>query len=500
MPNPAHRTPISLSSLGLVAALSACSGSPEHPATPEPGATASASASAAPAAAAPPAVEKNDMARGETDAPRPAQTAAPGDSGAAQAGPRTARSADTLTKLPKGGAMYFAFRVAEIAQTSGSLGDELRAGLAEISRALGGAEPDKALAAMGLDTSGSVVGAVLSPSEKSARAVVDAMIKGTKGPALAKLEEKHMSDAIQARLLVPLKQGADVGKVAGSLAKILIGDRGVAEGCPGAKACAAFGAEAPLSWGRNNDYALAVYADGSDLRIDLWAPIYGSPDEAGGTAGLVALRALKGGSGARCALLDPNATLSVCVDGPVAGELGTTTGYAKVVGALAGEGLDPKQRIAIAKVGQAEAAQNLAFAAPSRKIATDGTFNAHLAGPHPDGVISWALADAARPSIEKAFSTERCAAGQAIVADLLPALTKAVGDPGKDFSDEKKTYEHFKEAGWGAWPVLLSGTWLNLLPLTASLQTKMRAPVPAALQACLRAQNGRLDLSVRATP
>jgi hypothetical protein len=284
------------------------------------------------------------------------------------------------------------------------MGDELRMGLAEISRTLGGEQPDKALASVGFDMTGSVVGAVLSPSEKSARAVVDAVVKGTNGPALAKLRDKHMSDAIQARLLVPLKPGTETAKASGNLAKILIGTRGIVEACPGAKACAAFGAEAPLSWGRNDDYSLAVYADGSDLRVDLWAPIYGSPDEAGGVGGLVALRALKGGSGARCTQLDPNATLSVCVDGAAAGELGAATGYAKVVSAIATAGLDPKQRTAIAKVGQAEAAQNLALAAPSKKIATDGTLNANITGSRPDAVMTWALAEIGRASCRERVS------------------------------------------------------------------------------------------------
>ncbi len=441
-------------------------------------------------------------ARAAASAPAPAAPAgeviaAPATTAAPSAG-SPARGADALAKLPRGAAIYFNVRPEEIAafgDVTGGLGGDLRQ---QLQRTLGGRPPEDLFNDVGLDGRGSLLAAVVSPAEKSARAVIDAVVAGVSGTALDKLVADHQGDTIRVRLLLPLRPGTDPSRAAGVLAKAFIG-AGSVDTCPGAASCAAFGAETPLRVVHNPLAAATIYADGGDLRVDLLMPIFGPGPDQTMVQGLATFRDLRGGPQGRCTQHDPDAGLSLCIDGPLAGELGATTGYGKVVQALAGASIDPKQMKALAGAGREESQRNLTLASPSRKIANDGTLTLQNKGDDVNARVSWALTDAARPSLEKAFATERCATGKAFKTDLLPALVKAVGDPGKELADLKKVYEAFREAGWGAYPVALSGTWLNLLGLVTQMKTKVME-IPDSVQVCLRTEGGRLKMAVTSGP
>jgi hypothetical protein len=429
-------------------------------------------------------------------APTAVETAAPAAGNLPP--PPAPRAADSITRLPAGGAVYFAALPEEIGVAGGAVSEAAQEAMRDLGRVLNGRSAEKLFEDASIDARGTILGALLSPSEKSARAVIDGLVAGASGKALEKLRADHEGDAIRARLLVPLRQGADPVKAAATLAKAFIG-AGSVEACPGGASCGAFGAEAPLQLVRNPQAVAALYADGTDLRVDIVMPIFTKASDKVTLPVLVALRGLRGGPAGRCSRFDPGATLSVCVDGAQAGELGATTGYAKVAMALEGDNIVPKQRIEIATVGRTESQRNLTFGSPSRKLASDGTLVLHTKGNHPGATMTWALGDAARPGLEKAFAAERCAAGKAATEDLLPALIKAVGDPGKEFTDPKKVYEDFREAGWGAFPIALSGTWLNQLGVLTTLKSKVRE-LPASIQVCLHTEGGRLGLAVKPAP
>ncbi|WP_438025569.1 hypothetical protein [Sorangium sp. So ce233] len=86
----------------------------------------------------------------------------------------------------------------------------------------------------------------------------------------------------------------------------------------------------------------------------------------------------------------------------------------------------------------------------------DGTLGVTVQGKRSRLVGSWALTDASRAGVERAFAAERCAVGDATTRELLPALRAAFGDPGKGFDDPKKVVNAFKESGSPAdlarWP------------------------------------------------
>jgi hypothetical protein len=331
---------------------------------------------------------------------------------AAPSPPPAQRGVDAWAKLPKSAAMYFALRPEEMSVPGGLTGEISSELLRELRRVLGGRSPEQLFEDAGIDGRGTLLAAMVSPGEKSARAVIDGVVAGASGKALDKLVNDHQGDTLRARLLVPLRPGTDPVRAAGVLATAFIG-AGSVDTCPGAASCAAFGAEAPLRVVHNPAAAATIYADGGDLRVDLLMPIFGPGSDQAMVDGLAAFRDLRGGPQARCALLDADAGFSICVDGPLAGELGATTGYAKVVQVIASASIDPKQKKELAKVGREESQRNLALASPSRKLASDGTLTLRTQGENPGAWASWALTDAARPGLEKAFSTERCAAGKA---------------------------------------------------------------------------------------
>jgi hypothetical protein len=268
------------------------------------------------------------------------------------------------------------------------------------------------------------------------------------------------------------------------------------DACPGAAACKSFGADAPLGVAQANHLAIAAYADGADLRVDVAVPLFVEATDPAAMAALVAFRAARGGFTGRCSRFDPAATLSVCVDPAAFGEMSAAQGYGKTVQAISGSSLEAPLRKKIAGVGRDEAKQNLALGSPSRRLADDGTMVLDLQSTPNALTATWALTKASQPAVEKAFAVERCAAGQAVLGELFPALRAAFGDPGPGFSDPKKTLNAFREAGWGAFGIALGGTWPNLLDGFVDLKRQVPA-IPGAVRVCARVDAGRLVLSVK---
>jgi hypothetical protein len=403
-------------------------------------------------------------------------------------------AAGALASLPPAAAAYFSARVAGLAKVmaSGSLPQEV---VHELTHSLGAETPQAMIAAVGIDPRRPILGAVVGASEKSARAVVDALVKDGSEKALGKATRAHATDATFLRLLVPLASGTSPATAAAALLKGLA--RGTPmEACPAAAACKGFGAEAPLGITQGRHLAIVAYADGADLRLDLAMPLFVEATDPAAIAALVPFRAARGGFTGRCSRFDPGATFSVCVDAPTVGEMAAAQGYGKVMQAVSGASIEAPLRRKIAGVGRDEARRNIELASPARPLAEDGTVVMDLQKSPSSLVGTWALTKDSRPGIEKAFAVERCAAGQAIVGELLPALRTAFGDPGPGFGDPKKTLTAFREAGWGAFAATLGGTWANLIDGFGGVKGEIPT-IPAGIRVCARAEGGRLVLGVK---
>ncbi len=401
---------------------------------------------------------------------------------------------DALAKLPPGAAAYFSGRLAAFSKAvaTGVVPQEI---LRDFTRGFGARTPDEIMGALGLDPRRPVLGAMVAASEKSARLVVDAVGKDGSGASAAKVMHAHAKDATLVRLLVPLANGKSPAVAAAALVKAIAHGTEMSA-CPGAAACAGFGADAPLGVAQGPYVAVAAYADGADLRVDVAMPLFVEGTDPAVIATLVPFHASRGGPGDRCSRFDPSATLSICVEAVAFGDDAAARGYGKTVEALAGAAVDASMRSKIARVGAEESRRNLELASPARRLAEDGTLVIDLQSQPNTLIGTWALTKASRPAVEKAFATERCAAGEAVLGELLPALRAAFGDPGPGFTDPKKTLVSFKEAGWGAFGVTFAGTWPNLID--AFLAMKGQIPsAPSAVRVCARADAGRLVLGVK---
>ncbi len=407
-------------------------------------------------------------------------------------------AAEALVGLLPGAAVYFTVRLDDVfARLIAPVKEQLQ--LDAISRALGSeGPPDAALRAIGVDTSRALLGSVVPASEKDALLVIDAIAAGATNEALAAVIQAHAGEATRVRLLVPLIKGAEASRVAAALGKALGGDGSMAS-CPGAPACTAFAATAPLGVIQGPVAAAAAYADGPDLRLDVVQPLFVAGTDPAVLTALVAMRDARGGFEGRCSTLDTSASASVCVDSGPAGELAATLGYAEMVGYAR---LEPwthnaSMRSEMAVVGRPLARDSLWLAAPPRRLATDGTVS-FLASSEPMSVrASWALTDAARSSVAAAFATERCASGQAVFDELVPALRAAFGEPGEGFSGPE-TQRRFAAAE-GRLLGALSGTWPNLLDIFSGAPAG-EFGIPPALKACFHHQDGRLILDVKQGP
>jgi hypothetical protein len=401
---------------------------------------------------------------------------------------------DALAKLPPGAAAYFSARVSAFSKAvaSGAVPQEI---LRDFMRGFGARTPDELITTFGLDPRRPVLGAMVGASEKSARPVVEAIGKDGSSKSVEKAMQAHAKDVTLLRLLVPLANGKSPAVAAAALVKAI--SRGSELGaCPGAAACAGFGADAPLGVAQGSHLAIAAYADGSDLRVDVAMPLFVEGTDPGVIAALVPFRASRGGPVDRCSRFEPSATLSICVDAVAFGDDAAAHGYGKTVQAVAGASVDASQRSKIARVGAEESRRNVELASPARRLAEDGTMVIDLQA-QPNTVMgTWALTKASRPAVEKAFATERCAAGQAVLGELVPALRAAFGDPGPGFTDPKKTLNSFREAGWGAFGVTLAGTWPNLIDGFLAVKGEVPA-APSALRVCARVDAGRLVLGVK---
>ncbi|WP_437542440.1 hypothetical protein WME97_30065 [Sorangium sp. So ce367] len=423
----------------------------------------------------------------------PAQAAAsdPAAPGGAAPEPPPA-SAEQIARLPPGAAIYASLRN-DALDVAVQYVPQIAEILIEANRALGSQDPpDVTLAKAGVDPRRPILGAVVPASEKSARAVVDAMAKGASGKALEKVVLGHAGDVTRVRLLVPLVSGADPRRALAGVVDVLTGGAPL-DACPGAARCAGFGARAPLGVAQGGIAAVAVYADGADLRLDVVMSLFGSGGDPAALKELVAFGEEVGGPEGRCSRFDASPVVSVCLDPERMGELGATDGYGKIARALSGGHVDPRVIPGIAAQGFAEARQNLWLAAPARRLASDGTLGVTVQGKRSRFVASWALTDASRAGVERAFAAERCAAGDAAVTELLPALRAAVGGPGKGFDDPKKVVTAFKEAGWSAYLIAAGGPWLNLLGVIAGVLEQGPGTDPD-YHVCARYDGGRLVL------
>ncbi|AKT42872.1 hypothetical protein [Chondromyces crocatus] len=346
----------------------------------------------------------------------------------------------------------------------------------------------------GVDPSRPLLLAVVPAAEPKARQAVEAMTRDVSGKVLDEVFREHATDATLVRVVVPLLDDVEPRRAAASLIQAF--SRGGAfQACPAAKGCKAFGKDPPLGLMEAKDVAVAAYADGSDLRMDLAFPLFVPGNHGAAVQALMAFRGAAGGVRDRCTALDPVAGLSICMDPDRVAELGTTTGYGATARALSSGAVDATMRRQIAALGQAEAQQNLWLSAPAHRVATDGTFT--IQGPPADSRVSssWKIADASQGAVAQAFTSERCAEGEAVQSELLPALLKVFGDLEPAASERDKVLVAFREAGLGAYLTLLAGAWPNLLG-TEVTRVQAISAMLGSIQVCARYESGRLSLEV----
>ena len=114
-------------------------------------------------------------------APTAVETAAPAAGNLPP--PPAPRAADSITRLPAGGAVYFAALPDEIDVTGGVVSEAAQEAMRDLGRVLGVRSAEKLFEDAGIDARGTVLGALLSPSEKSARAVIDGLVAGASATA-----------------------------------------------------------------------------------------------------------------------------------------------------------------------------------------------------------------------------------------------------------------------------------------------------------------------------
>ncbi len=460
-------------------------------------------------ACAPPAVAPAPVV---SSAP-PAPTAAPSASAAAEAPPGPTlpqRAAEDLRRLPPGAAYTFVYRAREyhatVSQTDPSDTDDLAA----LGLWNSGVSVEALAEEAGLDARGALLGAVLPASASGTGAVVDGLVAGLPDKAVARLRAEHAGEATRMRVLLPLLAGNDAGNAAMVLARHLA-DTGAIEACPGGAHCTGFGAGAQLVLALDPRRAAAIYVDGQDLRVDVVAPLFVPGTDAAALAALQRMRDEKGGSLGRCSQLSPNAVAAICYDPAAMGELGAAIDHASIVAAFSkgavGKNGKP-QSMAERKKNAAKlrdsARQNLVLGTLPRMLASDGTAVAGSKGKgNASSWLSWALADEARPGLEKAFASERCAVGTGLTGDLLPALSAAVGGPPPEVGDPSKLVASAFAAGDQATALVFSGPWLNMVGLMSTDVGRLlmqNAKVPKGKQFCFYTEGGRLVMEARPAP
>lgn len=363
-------------------------------------------------------------------------------------------AAETLARLPQEAAVVGWMRPASADRlvdgaTRGPAIREL------FQKNLGHSSAATLLAALGVEPGAPIAFALVAPDRGEAEKLLDAAIKAKDDAALLAAKAKSPPNGTSLRFVARARPGADLVETLEKLAKPL---RLTVTRCPDAKACKGLdGARAIIT---RAPWVGALFLEGDRLELEM--AFTREPEER--QLELLASRhnATRGAASGRCTALDPEADLSLCVDGDRAGQLGAAIGMQTTLDAVAGTGVDPKMRVEIVGQGKKESLRNVELANPKRRLLDDGTLVLTLSPNGFEARGSWAFTKETKPAQAKP-EPELCVALDGVMNTLLPDLLQRFGDLGADFKQPKERVIHVREAGWGAWLVLAARTWPNFL-------------------------------------
>jgi hypothetical protein len=112
-------------------------------------------------------------------------------------------------------------------------------------------------------------------------------------------------------------------------------------------------------------------------------------------------------------------------------------------------------------------------------------------------VGSWLLTEASRKSAVETLATETCAGPKTFNEALIPALKKALGDPGADFKDEKRVMADFRDAGFGSVLIAFARIWPNMLGF---VKDSPNLGIISFNRVCARNSADRLELRMDGPP
>jgi len=340
--------------------------------------------------------------------------------------------------------------------------------------------------------------AVVGPDVAEAKKLVESVLaaKSTAGDPTKNLFAQRPPLGVFARLVIHPAKGGDLLSELEGLAGAA---RLKAARCPGGALCDQFTGEKPIAVMTDSRWTAAIYRQGSELEIDFFQSRITNGEGEWRAQALASRRSIAvGGPSGRCSQIDSTADLSMCVDATRAGDLGAGLGLLMTLSAVQGGMIDPTLRSKVVAQGRKESLINLELAKPARQLADDGTLSITVARAGFKAVGSWQLTQASAPAVGKAFDKERCFDHAGVTAELFPALIKAFGDPGRDFSNVDASLMRFREAGFSSALVSFGRIWPNMLKAT-----EMKAFTLGKLgisRACARVAADRLEVLVEGPP
>jgi hypothetical protein len=432
------------------------------------------------------------------DAATPIGPPASGSAPVAQAPAAPAAFRGELSALPRGAAIYLsldpsifelglaALPAAERAEIEKELAAEL--GLDSLSASA-------LFERTGIDPSRPILFAVLPGDAPAAKKILERLTSAHDAAALvsarAALDElpRPMSGAF--RVIIPVEDGGAT-KLVAAIQKAA--PRGF-HACPSAKGCSAFEGRAPLAIVDVKTHWAAVHERQGAVMVDAVGRALGE-DDTRSVQWLAALASLDGGpeEGA-CSTFDTKANLSVCIRPDAAADLGTSSGYAMVLGAISGDSLDPSMKQTLLDVGMDEAERNQQLARPKTRLLDDGVLRFRGDSAAAQLELDWATTAASRPELQKAFGEPKCAKNEAIAAQLVPALTAALSPAKPEYAKPEQAWTVFIESGWAAWPIVLGRSWPTLLPVLREQVGKGAFPFEGEL--CAEMKGERFALVIK---
>jgi hypothetical protein len=355
----------------------------------------------------------------------------------------------------------------------------------ELKEELGFATARELLVALGVEPGAPVAFGVRSPDRKAASKLLDAVGAAPNGAAVARAREQATPDALFVRWVAQPTARLDLARWASFVEPVAA----KVQRCPEARECSGLSGDATAVI-LGSEWIGVLYASADRIELDL---ARGEDDSARSLRFLAAQRsAPRAAPRGRCAKLDPEADLSLCVDAVQAAELGASTGMLTTLAAISGVD-DRKIRGDIAREGKKESLRNVELVQPRRTFVDDGTASLTLAPEGFTAELSWALVKDGVAAGER-LGAEKCFTPETLLPELTAHVTAGFGDPGADFKDLRARFDHLREAGFGGWLVLFARTWPNFAKL-AGLSRGIPAFVPIE-RACTRVPDGRLALRV----